>query len=241
VATQTYPRKQDWQVLNVLAGICGSAHKLALDLRLLQSPPIGEWSEPFGKRQVGSSAMPFKRNPIAAENICSLARYVASLPPVLWQDAALSALERTLDDSGNRRAALPDAFLASEEVLIQLQRLVDGLVVNEAAVQRNMAAYGPFAASEVVLLEAVKAGADRQQMHEVLREQAMAAWAAVQEGKPNPLLSLLQADERLTRYLSPTQVARLLDAHSHVGDASERARRLAASVRHYLEHSGEQT
>jgi len=241
VATQTYPRKQDWQVLNVLAGICASAHKLALDLRLLQSPPIGEWSEPFGKRQVGSSAMPFKRNPIAAENICSLARYVASLPPVLWQDAALSALERTLDDSGNRRAALPDAFLASEEVLIQLQRLVDGLVVNETAVQRNMAAYGPFAASEVVLLEAVKAGADRQQMHEVLREQAMAAWAAVQEGKPNPLLSLLQADERLTRYLSPTQVARLLDAHSHVGDAPERARRLAASVRHYLEHSGEQT
>ncbi|MCP4530178.1 MAG: adenylosuccinate lyase, partial [Delftia sp.] len=113
VATQTYPRKQDWLVLNTLAGLAGSLYKFAFDLRLLQSPPMGEWAEPFGRKQVGSSAMPFKRNPINAENMDSLARYVATLPRVAWDNAAHSLLERTLDDSGNRRLILPDAFLAT--------------------------------------------------------------------------------------------------------------------------------
>jgi adenylosuccinate lyase len=117
VATQTYPRKQDWLVLNALAGVCASLHKFAFDLRILQSPPFGEWSEPFGAKQVGSSAMPFKRNPITAENIDSLARLVAALPRVAWDNAALSLLERTLDDSANRRLLLPEAFLLTDEVL----------------------------------------------------------------------------------------------------------------------------
>ena len=112
VATQTYPRKQDWLVLNALAGLCASLHKFAFDLRILQSPPFGEWSEPFGAKQVGSSAMPFKRNPIAAENIDSLTRLVAALPRVAWDNAALSLLERTLDDSANRRLVLPESVSA---------------------------------------------------------------------------------------------------------------------------------
>ena len=117
VATQTYPRKQDWFVLNALAGLSASLHKFAFDLRILQSPPFGEWSEPFGAKQVGSSAMPFKRNPIAAENIDSLTRLVAAMPRTMWDNAALSLLERTLDDSANRRFVLPEAFLITDEVL----------------------------------------------------------------------------------------------------------------------------
>ena len=107
VTTQTYPRKQDWLVANALAGIGASLGKFALDLRVLQSPPFGEWAEPFREKQVGSSAMPFKRNPITAEKINSLARYLAGLPRVAWDNAALSILERTLDDSANRRVVLP--------------------------------------------------------------------------------------------------------------------------------------
>ena len=240
VTTQTYPRKQDWQALTVLAGICASAHKFAFDLRLLQSPVIGEWSEPFGKRQVGSSAMPFKRNPVTAETICSLSRYVAALPTVLWHDAAHSLLERTLDDSANRRATLPDAFLATEQVLLSLERLISGLAVSASAISRNMAVYGPFAAIEIVLLEAVKAGANRQEMHEVLREQAMTAWATVQAGEPNPLSALLAQDERLTCYLDPNRIVALLDASSHTGIAAQRARQFAASLRQYLQQTGEE-
>ena len=118
VATQTYPRKQDYQVLSALAGLGQSLYKFAFDLRILQSPPIGEWAEPFGARQVGSSAMPFKRNPIDAENIDSLARHLAALPRVAWDNAAHSLLERTLDDSANRRSVLPEAFLIADELLL---------------------------------------------------------------------------------------------------------------------------
>src|SRR3970040_345654 len=117
VATQTYPRKQDWLVLNALAGLAGSLYKFAFDLRLLQSPPLGEWAEPFGVRQVGSSAMPFKRHHINADNLHRLARFVAALPHVAWDNAAHSLLERTLDDSANRRLVLPEAFLAIDEIL----------------------------------------------------------------------------------------------------------------------------
>ncbi len=172
VATQTYPRKQDWLVTNVLAGLAASLHKFAFDLRLLQSPPIGEWSEPFGEKQVGSSAMPFKRNPIAAENVDSLARLVAALPRVAWDNAALSLLERTLDDSANRRMFLPEAFLLCDEALLRILRLVEGLQVWDGAVQRNLDAYGVFAATERVLMEAVKGG-DEQALHEVIRERSL--------------------------------------------------------------------
>ena len=235
VATQVYPRKQDYRVLMALAGLAASLYRFGFDLRLLQSPPVGEWSEPFGARQVGSSAMPFKRNPVHAENMDSLARYVAALARVAWDNAAHSLLERTLDDSANRRMILPDAFLASDELLRRAHRILRGLRVHDEAVARNLATYGAFAATERLLLELVRAGAGRQAMHEVIRGHAMAAWNDVQRGKPNPLAGRLAADPEILRYLPAGRVRELLDATGHVGDAPERARQMAAAIREHVE------
>ena len=232
VATQTYPRKQDWLVLNALTGLTGSLYKFAFDLRLLQSPPLGEWGEPFGSKQVGSSAMPFKRNPITSEKIDSLARYVATLPRVAWDNAAHSLLERTLDDSANRREVLPVAFLAVDEILRSTRRILRGLRINKGAIARNFAVYGVFAATERVLMELGRRGADRQEMHEVIREHSLAAWEALQSGTgtPNPLSRSLSQDERIIRYVAPERVLALLDASAYVGDAPQRARDLAAKL-----------
>jgi len=231
VATQVYPRKQDYQLVSGLAGLGGSLYKFAFDLRLLQSPLVGEWAEPFGKKQVGSSAMPFKRNPISAEKIDSLARQLAGLPRLAWDNAAHSLLERTLDDSANRRTLLPEAFLICDELLRTTGRLVNGLVVNEGVIQRNLALYSPFAAIERVLMALVKAGADRQEMHERLRQHAMAAWPAVQAGTPSPLVGLLSSDEVLLNYLPADEIYRLMGAGAHLGDAPQRALALAAQIR----------
>jgi adenylosuccinate lyase len=231
VATQTYPRKQDWLVLNGLAGLAGSLYKFAFDLRLLQAPSLGEWAEPFGRKQVGSSAMPFKRNPINAENIDSLARFVAGLPRTGWDNAAHSLLERTLDDSANRREILPAAFLATDEILGRATRLMRDLQVDLAATARNLEKFGTFAATERVLMAAVKAGADRQAMHETIREHSLAAWGEVAAGRPNPLPDRLSTDTRVSRYLKPEQVILLLDAAEYVGDAPNRARDMATRLR----------
>ncbi len=234
VATQVYPRKQDLRVLNALAGMAASIYRFAFDLRILQSPPFGEWSEPFGEKQVGSSAMPFKRNPVNAENLDSLARYVAALPRVAWDNAAHNLLERTLDDSANRRIVLPEAFLASEEIVMRAGRVLRGLVLRDDGIARNLAAYGSFAGTERVLMEAVRAGADRQAMHEVIRGQAMQAWQAVWAGEPNPLAGLLSGDPEVVEYVEPARVRELLDATKHVGDAAQRARRMAEKIRENL-------
>src|SRR5690606_33782845 len=234
IASQTYPRRQDWQVLSGLSGLAASLHKLALDIRLLQSPAIGEWSEPFGAAQVGSSAMPFKRNPIQSEKIDSLARIVEAQVGVAWQNAALSALERTLDDSANRRETLPVAFLATDEMLKTATRIVSGLRFDSDAMQRNLDRFGVFAAVERVLMAAVKAGANRQETHEHLREQSLEAWAAVSKGQPNPLAEQLVSSDFLRRYLSGDQIRALLDARAYVGDAPARARAFAAELRHRI-------
>jgi adenylosuccinate lyase len=233
VVTQTYPRKQDWLVLNALAGLAGSLYKIAFDLRVLQSQPFGEWSEPFGQHQVGSSAMPFKRNPENAETMDSLARLLATLPRVAWDNAAHSLLERTLDDSGNRRLILPEAFLLADELLRRAQYILGGLVIHETGVARQLQAYGPFAASERLLMELVKAGADRQQMHAVIRRHSLAAWQAVAQEPSgrNPLANLLASDAEILVYLPADQVRGLLDASGYVGDAPLRARELAAQLR----------
>jgi adenylosuccinate lyase len=231
VSTQTYPRKQDWLVLNALAGLGMTLYKLAFDLRILQSPPIGEWSEPFGTQQVGSSAMPFKRNPINAEKIDSLARYLAQLPRVAWDNAAHSLLERTLDDSANRRVILPEAFLCADELLITAQQLIAGLLINETAIARNCAIYGPFAATERLLMAAVKAGANRQTLHEVIREHALQAWAEVGAGRSNPLIETLCADPRVTTWVDAVKARALLEAQGYLGHAPQRARQMAARLR----------
>jgi adenylosuccinate lyase len=235
VTGQTYPRRQDYALLAALAGMGASCYKVAFDLRFLQSPPVGEWSEPFGAEQVGSSAMPFKRNPVSAENVDSLCRLLAALPRVAWDNAAHSLLERTLDDSANRREVLPVAFLAADEVLGTLTRIMRGLRLDEAAIAGNVARYGVFAATERLLMEAVKAGADRQAMHELIRRHSMAAWEEVRAGRENPLAAALAADPEVLRYLAAAQVRSLLDASHHVGDAPARAREMARRVREEVE------
>jgi adenylosuccinate lyase len=231
IDTQTYPRRQDWEVVTALSGIAMTLYRLAFDLRILQSPPFGEWAEPFGKSQVGSSAMPFKRNPINAENIDSLARYLAALPRVAWDNAAHTLLERTLDDSANRRVVLPEAFLTADELLIRTQKIIAGLRIDHLAIQRNLDTYGVFAATERLLMAAVRAGGNRQELHEVIREHSLAAWEAIRLGEPNPLAESLCADARITRLISAAEARTLLNAETYVGDAPERARRLAAEIR----------
>lgn len=230
IAHQTYPRRQDWAVVNALASVAMTGYRLAFDVRLLQSPPFGEWAEPFGAKQVGSSAMPFKRNPINAENVDSLARLVAALPRVAWDNAAHHLLERTLDDSGNRRSLLPEAFLVTDEILRRLNRIVSNLRIDASAVAHNLQRYGTFAATERVLMEAARHGGDRQELHEVIREHSLTAWDALRAGQPNPLPDLLASDDRITRHVDPAAVRALLDASSHIGDAPDRARRLATSI-----------
>lgn len=230
IAHQTYPRRQDWAVVNALASVAMTGYRLAFDVRLLQSPPFGEWAEPFGAKQVGSSAMPFKRNPINAENVDSLARLVAALPRVAWDNAAHHLLERTLDDSGNRRSMLPEAFLVTDEILRRLNRIVSNLRIDASAVAHNLQRYGTFAATERVLMEAARHGGDRQELHEVIREHSLTAWDALRAGQPNPLPDLLASDDRITRHVDPAAVRDLLDASGHIGDAPDRARRLATSI-----------
>lgn len=224
IATQVYPRKQDLLVLNGLASLAQSLYRFAFDVRLLQAPPYGEWSEPFGRKQVGSSAMPFKRNPITAEKLCALGRQLAALPRVAWDNAAHSLLERTLDDSASRRLILPDAFLIADEMLRGARRIVEGLVIREQAVARNLNTYGLFAATERLLMALARAGADRQTMHERIRQHSMAAWTQIEAGSDNPLRDLLAGDAEMARYLSTGEIRHLLDASAHVGDAPQRAR-----------------
>jgi len=235
VTTQVYPRKQDYDILSALAGMGASLYKFAFDLRILQSPPIGESAEPFGGKQVGSSAMPFKRNPVRAEKIDSLARMLAQFPRLAWDNAAHTLLERTLDDSANRRTSLPEAFLIADEILKVASGIIQNLQVNQAAMQRNFGIYGPFAATERILMALGKAGADRQDMHERLRTHAFTAWSAVQKGDSNPLVDLIAADPVFQRYLPPQELRTLMDATHYVGDAPQRARNLAQQIQSTLQ------
>jgi len=234
VSTQVYPRKQDFLVLSVLASIAQSLHRFAFDLRVLQAAPFGELSEPFGAKQVGSSAMPFKRNPVTAEKICSLARYVSTLPKVAWDNAALSLLERTLDDSANRRAILPGAFLAVDEMLMAAKRIVMGLVVHKERIEHNLAVYGVFAATEPLLMELVKAGADRQEMHERIRQHAMSAWEAIQRGEENPLAERLSTDRVLLTFLPGERIREILESAKFVGDVPVRCAEFLRLLRAHL-------
>ncbi|HEX7621103.1 MAG TPA: adenylosuccinate lyase [Anaerolineales bacterium] len=230
VASQVYPRKQDFSIVSALASLGASLYKLAFDLRLLQSPAIGEMAEPFGEKQVGSSAMPFKRNPVRSEKINSLARYLASLPRIAWDNAAHSLLERTLDDSANRRILLPEACLAADELLCIANDIFSDLRINEAAIAHNLDVYGPFAATERVLMGLVKAGANRQEMHERIRLYALKTWETLGQGVENPLADNLCRDAKLAEYLSEQDIRHLMVANSHIGDAPDRARALAKSI-----------
>lgn len=222
IASQTYSRKTDSHILFVLSSIAQSIHKFCLDLRLMQSPNFGEWSEPRDDKRVGSSAMPFKRNPDKSEKICSLARFIQSVVQVAWDNAANSFLERTLDDSANRRIFMPESFLAADEILTQTNKLVEGLVVYEENIKRNLEKFGKFAGCEVLMMETVRRGADRQKVHETIRKMSMQAWDEVNSGKPNPLVDLLKSDKIMTRFVKSEEVEKLTDPARHVGLAPRR-------------------
>jgi adenylosuccinate lyase len=193
VSGQTYSRKQDDRVVHALSGLAQSAHKLATDLRLLQHE--GELEEPYESAQVGSSAMPYKRNPMRAERVCGLARHVIALSLDTAMTAATQWLERSLDDSANKRIAVPEAFLASDAILILLENIAGGLVVHEEVSRRRLEAEIPFLATEDILMEAVRRGGDRQDLHEKLRVHARAsAERRAASGGPVDLLERLAAD-----------------------------------------------
>jgi adenylosuccinate lyase len=179
--------------------------------------------------------MPFKRNPINAENMGSMARYLAALPGVAWDNAAHNLLERTLDDSGNRRIILPNAFFVTEEILKRAQRIMGDLRLNRDAIRRNLGVYGTFAATERVLMAAARAGGDRQELHEIIRQHSLSAWEALQSGQPNPLVDSLSSDPQLSALLDSATIRALLNADSYVGDAPQRARELAAVLREALD------
>ena len=230
ITSQVSPRKYDFLMTSALASIASSLAKFAGDVRILQSAGIGEWSEPFGNKQVGSSAMPFKRNPVNCEKICSLARYVSALPAVALENATLNYLERTLDDSANKRIVISESFLATDEILMTAEKIVSGLVINTRRIEYNVNQFAPFAATESILIELVKNGADRQKMHELLRTISMKSWETVQEGKPNPMTELLEENTIINRYLKKEEINQCLDVTHHVGDAPERALRLVAEI-----------
>ena len=192
VCGQTYPRKTDSRILNVLSSLAQSAYRMANDIRLLQHDRQVE--EPFEKTQIGSSAMAYKRNPMRCERICSLSRYLMADAANAPMTASVQWLERTLDDSANRRIALPEGFLCADAVLRLCQNVTNGLHVNKKIVDRTIREYLPFLATENIMMEAVKRGGDRQELHERIRQHSMAATARMKEGERCDLLDRLAAD-----------------------------------------------
>lgn len=217
VTGQTYSRKQDSQVLALLAGIGESCHKLGTDIRLLQG--MGELSEPFGERQVGSSAMAYKRNPIRSERMCALARrlIIDSLNGPLT--TATQWLERSLDDSANRRLVLPDSFLIADAILGLAAGIAAGLSVDESRIQYHVRRELPFMATESLLMKATLEGGDRQHLHELIRQHSMTAHAAVSRGQENPLINLILEDESF--HLDRSEVEESLEPRLFIGRAAE--------------------
>ena len=218
VSGQTYSRKVDTRVLNILAGIAASAHKMSNDIRLLQH--LKEVEEPFEKSQIGSSAMAYKRNPMRSERIASLSRYVMidALNPAIT--SATQWFERTLDDSANKRLSVPEGFLAIDGILDLCLNVVDGLVVYPKVIEKHMMAELPFMATENIMMDAVKAGGDRQELHERIRELSMEAGRTVKvEGKDNNLLDLIAADPAFN--LTIEELNKSMEPSRYVGRAKE--------------------
>ena len=227
VSGQTYTRKLDAQVLSVLSGIAASAAKFASDIRMLQA--FGEIEEPFEKEQIGSSAMAYKRNPMRAERINSLARFVLSLETNANQTHSVQYFERTLDDSANRRLVIPEMFLATDAILILMENIATGLEVHPARIRARVADELPFMATEALLVRAVEAGGDRQQVHEVIRVHSIAAARAMKdEGTSNDMLVRLAADPAFTVPLD--DVRAVTDPSHFVGRAPQQVDEFLAEV-----------
>ena len=230
VCGQTYPRKTDSRILNALSSIAQSACRMATDIRLLQHDRQVE--EPFEKNQIGSSAMAYKRNPMRCERICSLARYLMADALNAPLTASTQWLERTLDDSANRRISIPEAFLCADAILRLVQNVTDGLHVNEKIVEKTLREYLPFSATENLLMEAVKRGGDRQELHEIIRRCSMEATAKMKNGEECDLLARLAGEERFG--LTQAEMEALLDPKLYTGRCAEQVERFLDKVKPLL-------
>lgn len=218
VSGQTYDRKIDAQALEVLSNIAQSAHKFTNDLRLLQS--LKEIEEPFEKNQIGSSAMAYKRNPMRSERIASLAKFVISLATSPAMVASTQWFERTLDDSANKRLSIPQAFLAIDAILLIWNNILDGLVVYPKMIEKHINEELPFMATEYIIMEGVKNGGDRQELHEIIRQHSMEAAKKVKmEGKPNDLIERIIKDEKIN--IDKEKLMKLINPSNFIGFAPE--------------------
>lgn len=217
VCGQTYPRKVDSRILNCLSSIAQSCYRMANDIRLLQHDRQIE--EPFEKNQIGSSAMAYKRNPMRSERICSLARYLMANAMNAPMTASTQWMERTLDDSANRRISMPEGFLCADAILRLAQNVTNGLVVNEKIIEKTVREYMPFMATENLLMEAVKRGGDRQQLHEIIRKCSMEATAKMKNGEECDLLAQLAAESAFG--LSEAEMNDLLNPSLYIGRCAE--------------------
>ncbi len=231
VSGQTYPRKADSRILNVLSSIAQSCYRMANDIRLLQHDR--QMEEPFEKNQIGSSAMPYKRNPMRSERICSLARYLMADAMNAPMTASVQWLERTLDDSANRRISLPEGFLCADAILRLAQNVTSGLVVNEKIVEAEVREYLPFIAAENLMMEAVKRGGNRQELHEVIRTCSMEATANMKQGRPCNLMEILAGRPEFGMTLEELEA--VLDPSLYTGRCAEQVERFVAELRPVME------
>ena len=231
VCGQTYPRKVDSRILNALSSVAQSAYRMANDIRLLQHDRQVE--EPFEKNQIGSSAMAYKRNPMRCERICSLSRYLMADALNAPMTASVQWLERTLDDSANRRISMPEGFLCADAVLRLAQNVTDGLHVNEKIVERTVREYLPFIATENLMMEAVKRGGDRQEIHEIIRKCSMEATAKMKNGEACDLTARLAAEP--TFGMTEAEIDALLTPARYIGRCPEQVEAFLAKVRPLLD------
>ncbi|MCD7755879.1 MAG: adenylosuccinate lyase [Firmicutes bacterium] len=230
VCGQTYPRKMDSRILNCLSSIAQSCYHMANDIRLLQHDRQVE--EPFEKNQIGSSAMPYKRNPMRSERICSLARYLIADAANAPMTASVQWLERTLDDSANRRISMPEGFLCADALLRLAQNVTDGLHVNEKIVERAVSEYLPFIVTENLMMEGVKRGGDRQALHEVIRECSMEATAHMKQGLPCDLLQILAQREDFP--LTRQEMEQVLEPSRYTGRCAQQVDAFLSELRPIL-------
>ena len=236
VCGQTYPRKADSRILNVLSAIAQSCYRMANDIRLLQHDRQVE--EPFEKNQIGSSAMAYKRNPMRSERICSLSRYLMADAMNAPMTASVQWMERTLDDSANRRISMPEGFLCADAILRLAQNVTDGLHVNEKVVEAACREYLPFIATENLMMEGVKRGGNRQELHEIIRECSMAATAKMKEGEKCDLLRRLAAQPAFG--MTEAEMESVLDPRLYIGRCPAQVDAFLAQVRPLLKDaSGE--
>lgn len=230
VCGQTYPRKVDSRILNALSSVAQSCYRMANDIRLLQHDRQVE--EPFEKDQIGSSAMAYKRNPMRCERICSLARYLMADAANAPMTASTQWLERTLDDSANRRISLPEGFLCCDALLWLAQNVTDGLHVNEKIIERSVREYLPFIATENLMMEAVKRGGDRQELHEIIRRCSMEATAKMKNGEDCDLLARLAKEEAFG--MTEAEMETLLTPEDYIGRCPEQVEAYVESIRPML-------